>query len=227
MLVYDLEIEKAILAKGEKKIEGIEYCKGWGDHKGMGMSVLVVYDYVERQYRIFMRDNIEEFARLVASREYIIGFNHERFDNKVIEAVFGITIPKEKNFDIMRAVWAAVSDAKGVSEHKMHKGYGLDPLSIANLGLKKNGNGAHAPIWWQRGKIGLTTDYCLQDVNLTRRLLDLIMNAPSIIDPVNKEQRLRVKVPIRLKQTWALLNNPNHEDAIETYKKFLKDKNAA
>lgn len=45
MLIYDLEIKKAILHKHAQKIEGINYCGWWNDYLNMGIFVVGVYDY--------------------------------------------------------------------------------------------------------------------------------------------------------------------------------------
>ena len=44
ILIYDCEIIKAVPIdyKNEAPIEGIEYCKGWDDHKNMGIRLLGV-----------------------------------------------------------------------------------------------------------------------------------------------------------------------------------------
>jgi len=44
-IIYDIEIAKAIPSKSEPKEEGVEYCKGWGDHAGMGIACLCAHDY--------------------------------------------------------------------------------------------------------------------------------------------------------------------------------------
>ena len=40
MLIYDIEIVKAILKRGETSQEGIEYCGGFDDHVNAGVSVI-------------------------------------------------------------------------------------------------------------------------------------------------------------------------------------------
>lgn len=45
MLIYDVEIKKAIPFKNAPRIEGIDYCGGWNDYVNMGISVVGVYDY--------------------------------------------------------------------------------------------------------------------------------------------------------------------------------------
>ena len=39
----------------------------------------------------------------------------------------------------------------------------------------KTGNGAHAPIWYQEGKLGKVIDYCLNDVRVETKLFMKVM----------------------------------------------------
>lgn len=52
-LIYDIEIAKAILGPKEKPMPGVEYCQGWTDYVGMGISVICAYDCAEDRYRVF------------------------------------------------------------------------------------------------------------------------------------------------------------------------------
>lgn len=179
ILIYDCEIIKAIPNKKEDPIEGIEYCKGWGDHKGMGISVIGVYDYLENRYRVFTQDNIQEFQELVNQRDLIVGLNSIGFDNKLVEAN-GISISHKIHYDIMLEVGKLVYPNK-----QYFKGCGLEACCSANFNTKKSGNGALAPIDWQRGKIGTVIDYCLNDVKLTKDLLDQIIFTGILTNPVD------------------------------------------
>ena len=92
-IVYDLEIVKAIAGRKDdpeeiKKLkdEGIQYCKGWHDYEGMGVSVIGVYDYAEDRYRTF-EDNWHIFFDLLRKREIHITFNGVGFDNKVLDHI--------------------------------------------------------------------------------------------------------------------------------------------
>ncbi len=56
MLIYDVEIAKAVQGKGETRIDGVQYCKGWTDYAGMGVACVCAYDVNEARYRVFMQD---------------------------------------------------------------------------------------------------------------------------------------------------------------------------
>lgn len=120
-LIYDIEIRKAILGKGEARQSGREYCAGWQDHANMGVSVVGAYDYATDRWRVFCAEQCA--------------------------------------------------------------GYGLDATCEVNFGINKTGNGAHAPVAWQRGRFGEVVDYCINDIKLTKVLFDHVLAVKPIIDP--------------------------------------------
>lgn len=188
MLIYDCEIKKLIPPKNEPMEPGFEYCKGWGDHAGMGISVVSVYDFTDGFPRIFMEDNLDEMFELMEKADVIAGFNSKSFDNKLL-AAHGYEVPPEKTYDL----YLEIKEAAGA--HKYAKGYNLDNCCLVNLGYQKSGDGALAPKLWQQGKIGAVVDYALRDIMLEYRLLKLCMDQP-IIDPGNTGSRIFVKNPV-------------------------------
>lgn len=182
MLIYDIEIKKAILGKNEDPVPGIEYCEGWADYKGMGISCICAYDYTLEQYRVFCEDNISGFQTLIEAHDFIIGFNNESFDNRVC-AASDIIIPEAKSYDILKQIWLAAG-LSPVYKKETHSGYNLDAVIKANLpNIAKTGNGANAPIDWQQGRIGTVIDYCMNDVWITKKIMDLVLMNGEIIDP--------------------------------------------
>lgn len=193
VLIYDLEILKAIPGK-ESRVEGVEYCAGWGDHANMGITVLGVYDYALDQYRVFCDDNRGEWAVLVASSAedtLFVGFNNIPFDNAVMRATPGWWTPgDERCYDLLRETWASAGLGPEFV-YPTHAGFGLEAMCKINFGLKKSGNGALAPIDWQHGRFGTVIDYCLNDVMLTKRLFDAIMRSEEIKSPKGGMLKLR------------------------------------
>jgi hypothetical protein len=181
MLIYDCEIKKAIRRSSEQAIEGIEYCDGWHDYDNMGISCIVAYDAIESRYRVFCDDNMADFQKLVDRHDIIVGFNSLGFDNKLC-AANGITVTREKSYDLLAEVWVGAGLAPAY-QGPSHAGYGLDALCEVNLGMKKSGHGAVAPVQWQRGEIGAVIDYCVMDVNLTKELLNHVLVRGTVKSP--------------------------------------------
>lgn len=181
-ILYDCEIVKAIPNRDGSKLDGIEYCAGWRDFANMGVSVTGVYDYVDGRYRVFCKDNIAEFAKLISERDLCVGFNSIPFDNELLKAS-GWPYPlPEKCYDLLREIWAA-NNLGPEFNFKTHGGYGLDAVCEKNFGSRKSGEGALAPVLWQQGKIGAVIDYCLNDCLLEKQLFDAALRGDTIKNP--------------------------------------------
>jgi hypothetical protein len=180
ILVFDAEIENAIPEKDQAPIPGIKYCKGWHDHAGMGISVMGAYSTKSGRNHVYINYNKDSVIEAVETHDLIVGFNSVRFDAALVKATWGYDIPNWKHYDIYLAI------LKGKFDHqKRVKGYSLDPMAQANLGIGKTGNGAEAPIDWQQGRLGNVIDYCLNDINITWWLFCQIMDTGTLIDPLS------------------------------------------
>lgn len=193
MIIYDCEIIKAINGRNEERLQGIEYCEGWRDFPGMGISVICVYDYATGRYRVFCADNFSEFQALVNETDIVIGFNSLGFDNRLCKAN-GLIVPDEKSYDLLAEIWHGAGLSR-TFDYKTHGGYTLEACSQVNLGLSKFGNGAIAPIDWQRGKAGKVIDYCLSDIFLTKSLVDIVIAQGFLLNPKDRSQKLTIYKP--------------------------------
>jgi hypothetical protein len=196
-LIYDCEIKRAIPNRDGVILRGIEYCQGWDDFKGMGISVIGAYDYEEEAYRVFCEDNMDEFHMIVdhhtISGGFIAGYNNRKFDDRLV-AAHGMPINPAASYDLLAEIWKAAGlGPEFVRE--THMGFSLDDMIRANFPeYGKTGDGRMAPVLWQQGKVGKVIDYCLSDVWLTKMLLDRVINGNPLINPKDGEL-LYVKSP--------------------------------
>lgn len=191
-LVYDCEIIRCISSKHQVQNPGLEYCKGWRDFDGMGVSVIGAMDIETHQPFIFMPDNLYDFQGLVKEYDLVCGFNNLAFDNMLL-AASGIHVPEEKSYDLLVEIWKAA----GLPGHFVGRksgGYNLDAIVRANTEFGgKTGPGAQAPIEWQGKRYGKVANYCLDDVFFTCYLINLIergdetSNPGKLIDPKTGE----------------------------------------
>lgn len=194
MLIYDCEIIKAIEDKKHPKQEGIEYCSGWQDHKNMGLSCVCCYDYLTKRYRVFLEDGWDKLQHLFSTRRPLIGFNNIGFDNKLLRAN-GFIIPDDICYDILQQIWLA-DDLAPEFHYPSHIGYSLDATLKVNFpNLQKSGHGALAPILWQEGKTGQVIDYCLEDIRLTKKVLDKILRTGGLVNPIKSDVFLSIPRP--------------------------------
>lgn len=167
-MFYDCEIVCMIPMQGEPREPDLFYCNGWEDHQGMGISMVSVYDFVTRAYRVFLQDNLDELRRLIESRGIIMGFNNRRFDDKLL-AANNIIVPKDKSYDM----WKHTVDTQ-IPGHRA--GFSLNNMLKANHLEPKSGHGGNAPKLAQRAKWGELINYGLDDTRLSVQLLRLLCN---------------------------------------------------
>ncbi len=181
MIIYDCEIIKAIPSKHEAPMAGIEYCAGWHDFENMGISTICAYDYATERHRIFLKDNMHEFQQLVDETDVVVGFNSHRFDD-LLPRANGVNVPQAKSYDLLTAIWAGAGLGPEFSP-STHGGFSLDACCKANFKVGKTGDGALAPILWQKGYPGKVIDYCMMDISLTKKLLETVVAFEEIVDP--------------------------------------------
>ncbi len=191
MMVYDIEIIRAIPSPNAPREEGIEYVESWTDFSSMGIAVLACYDYARDCSRVFCQDNLADFLTLAHSHDICVGFNNHRFDNKILESN---ALVLNSSYDLFEEIQRGLKlNFNNPAERRA--GYGLSSMAFANFRANKSGDGAQAPIDFQRGRIGKTVDYCLQDVYLTKRLLDKVIRRGFLNDPHDTKTLIPVRRP--------------------------------
>jgi hypothetical protein len=204
-LAYDCEIKQIPYTGGDKE-EGLLYCDGWRDYANMDITVIAAYNYADDSYGIFLEDNFQEFQQLAEQSEHIFGFNSHSFDDNVC-AENGIKVRTTYDFlrETYRAAglnpsppWDELSRLKKAGDKEAeellakYKGYRLQDIAMANLGVGKSGSGDNAAKLWQQGKFGQVINYCTRDVWLLKRLID---KRDCIISPVDQGVELYLREP--------------------------------
>src|SRR5438128_796394 len=93
IIVYDLQIARAIMPRFTSPEPGIKYCSGWDDFDNMGISIIGTYDYRECRSRAFLQNNLAAFEQMLTHYDFIVGFNNHQFADRLLTAN-GITLPK-------------------------------------------------------------------------------------------------------------------------------------
>lgn len=186
MIIYDIETENAILGSRDVPRPDVTYCEGFHDFANMGIACIGVCDLATERTRVYLQDNLQEFAQLVRGSDCVVGFNNHKFDDRLL-AANGIEIPGGKSYDILEVVWKGLGIGT-TWRNETHGGLSLDALAYANFRIRKTGSGADAPVDWQKGLRGKVIDYCLADVELMKRLLDKIIKCGKLKHPQTGEE---------------------------------------
>jgi hypothetical protein len=183
ILTYDCEIINCIPSYYEEDLPSYNYCNGWRDFKGMGISVIGTWRNFDcfnpfGKYEAFVNHasymteinalpQFRKFLALAQKADLIVGFNSLSFDDKLLKAN-GISITTD--FDLLCEIREAVGMPRHYVKGVTRGGYNLNNLARTNLGVVKTGTGELAPMLWQDGFCQQVIDYCLNDVKLLKQL---------------------------------------------------------
>ncbi len=187
VLVFDIETALGILKRGEQPQINpatgtpYEYVNSFDDHSNPP-AVTGTWDCVAGvpPMSFYFQEQLPILARIIEQRRWVASFNGISFDAPKL-ANFGLDIPKWKHFDLA----AVLKELTG-------EYVSLDALAAVNLGSKKTGSGADAPLAWQRYKadpekyqedLWALLAYCMADCWLLWRLLMRVEKKGELIHP--------------------------------------------
>ena len=153
-LVFDIETKNTFEEVG-----------GRDNFKALEVSLVGAYSYDKDEYFSFDENELEKFGAM-AQHAMLIGFNSKGFDVPVLEKHYHFNLSYLPHYDILEEI--AVRLGKRIS---------LDLLAKANLGEDrgKSGHGLDAIKYYRDGDMEKLRKYCLQDVKVTKEILDLII----------------------------------------------------
>ena len=187
MIILDAEIANPIPPDDDgERIEGIQYAKGWKFPGTMGLACVCIYKYPTDSFHLFGEYEIDELQQMINESDVIVGYKNIEFDNPLLRAA-EIKIEDRKCYDILKEIQNQIGYKKGTTLNDTVK------ANFPNAG--KNGDGAAAPVLWQQGYHMKVANYCMNDVRITKMLLDRILRFGYIKHPLNPTEILRMRRP--------------------------------
>lgn len=156
------------------------------DTKKLGVSVVAAYDYETNEIHAFLENELSGLFNLFEKASLLVGFNSESFDLVVLKEYYVGDLFKFPHFDIL-------NDIKAVTGRR----YPLDDLIHATLNKGKTGHGLQAIEFYREGKFKELTQYCKDDVLLTKELLDFGMEHGHVFIPTAMSKQ---KIPVKWKE---------------------------
>jgi hypothetical protein len=193
-LLYDAEIWRCIPDREEYLLDefdgkpGFEYCNGWHDFDGMGISCVGwATSLGSKGVFVFDLKNIPSvptpemlaFQMLASSVPLVVGFNSLSFDDNLMRA-YGINLTT--GYDLLNQIRLQGYGSTDWRDSPKGWSYKLDRLARANNIPPKTGSGGLAPVLWQQGQRQEVLDYCLHDVEITVQVLELGLKG-QLVDP--------------------------------------------
>ena len=130
---------------------------GWSHIDKMGMSIGVTYSTTRGDYKIYGEPEVEELIKELQRADLVVGFNHIRFDYRVLEGYSIFDFSQVPSLDMLI-----------VLNEKLGHRLKLDSIAQATLGCEKSAEGLQALEWFKQGKMTEIAEYCCFDVKITK-----------------------------------------------------------
>jgi len=177
VVYFDLETQKTAQDVG-----------GWHNTHLMRVSVAVLFDSLEDRFMVYEEDEIDDLMKYLDKADLIIGFNIKKFDYSVLGAYTNRDLAKLPTFDILEDIFKRLGFRLG-----------LDHLAKETLGRGKTAHGLQAVEWFRQKEMKKLTEYCRQDVIVTRDLFQYgLKNGHLIYKEKRSGTRLRLLVDWKL-----------------------------
>lgn len=142
-------------------IETIGGFRGAFDPSELELTICCTYDSATDSYDSFLKEDLPRLWKLFEDIDVLIGYNSDHFDIPVLNNYYPGDLTRIRSLDIMKEV----QDVLG-------RRIKLDSIAEGTLGTKKIADGAQAMVWWKQGNIDKLREYCLKDVEITKRIFD-------------------------------------------------------
>jgi DEAD/DEAH box helicase domain-containing protein len=150
VVVFDLETQRSFDEVG-----------GRSQLHRLGVSVGVSYRYDRDEFKTYTEDTIAELIALLQSADLVVGYNIKGFDYEVLRGYSDADLRALPTLDLMYEL----EDRLGFRPK-------LESVASATLGSGKSADGLQALQWWREGEIEKISEYCTEDVRVTRDLFE-------------------------------------------------------
>ena len=130
---------------------------GWSHIDKMGMSIGVTYSTERGGYKVYGEPEVEALITELQRADLVVGFNHVRFDYRVLEGYSVFDFSQVPSLDMLIEV-------DRILGHRLK----LDSITQATFDCEKTAEGLQAIEWYREGKLAEIAEYCLFDVKLTK-----------------------------------------------------------
>ncbi len=132
---------------------------GWDYIDRMGLAVAVTYSTARGGFEYYTEENVNALIDELVHADLVVGFNILHFDYTVLRPYTTRDLQQLPSLDIMCEIQRQLG-------HRVK----LENCANATLGVSKGGDGVQAVQWFRQGLIDQVARYCMQDVDIVRRL---------------------------------------------------------
>lgn len=127
----------------------------------MELTICCIHDSETNSYDSFLKEDLPRLWKILEHTDLLVGYNSDHFDIPVLNKYYPGDLTKIRSLDLLKEISAVLG-----------RRVRLDSIAEGTLGAKKSGSGMQAMTWWKEGNIKKLREYCLKDVEITKKVLD-------------------------------------------------------
>lgn len=138
-----------------------EFGSGAKAFDNMELTICCIHDSETDLYDSFLKEDLPRLWKILESTDVLVGYNSDHFDIPILNKYYPGDLAKIRSIDLLKEI----ADVLG-------RRVRLDAVAEGTLGTKKSGHGMQAMQWWKEGNIKKLREYCLKDVEITKKIFD-------------------------------------------------------
>lgn len=135
----------------------------------LSIAIVCIHDSETDTYSSYLESELSQLWPILERTDILVGYNSDHFDIPLLNKYYPGDLTKIKSLDIMAEVYKTFG-----------RRLRLDAIAEGTLGAKKSGHGSQSVQWWKSGEVDKVRQYCLKDVELTKRLYDYALEKNSL-----------------------------------------------
>jgi DEAD/DEAH box helicase domain-containing protein len=157
------------------------------------LTICCIHDSETDTYDSFLKEDLPRLWQIFEHTDLLVGYNSDHFDIPVLNKYYPGDLTKIRSLDLLKEISGALG-----------RRVRLDSIAEGTLGTKKSGSGLQAQVWWKEGNIEKLREYCLKDVEITKKVLDYAIANQSI-----KFKELGIKKEVKIDTSkWLAPGTP-------------------
>jgi DEAD/DEAH box helicase domain-containing protein len=156
------------------------------------LTICCIHDSETDSYDSFLKEDLPRLWKIFEHTDLLVGYNSDHFDIPILNKYYPGDLTKIRSLDLLKEI-----------SNSLGRRVRLDSIAEGTLGTKKIASGLEAMRWWKEGNITKLREYCLKDVEITKKVLDYALANGSL-----KFKELGIKKEVKLDTSKWLAQSP-------------------
>lgn len=142
---------------------------GGSNPADLAIAIVGVHDSETDTYSSYTEAELPQLWPILERADMLVGYNSDHFDVPLLNKYYPGDLMRIKSLDLMAEVYEVLG-----------RRLKLDAIAEGTLGVNKIANGSQSLVWWRAGEVEKVREYCLKDVEITRKIFDHALQMGSV-----------------------------------------------